>query len=409
MNSFKFMICVTLVQLISGSETDVGGGVADNRQNGYEIFVGKGSTSLYFILQTRGDWMYALNYCHTHNFAPGRISTERDFEIVSNFIKSNGLPEANQSIWLPATDHGNEGTFRWLDRFDEVTVGNWSGGAPSGDRSLNCLKINSDGLYQDDSCERGRRAHYALCAIENMHYNDQDNNYVQTAPKKLTDLSEDEIRGLRPIGDVANKLYYVDDTEIMEKSWLDGVDFCHENGMRIASPETVEEINFLENFANEEANAGRDALFHIGATDMMSMSCSRGNTKFRLFGSGKDVISGTGLDGFGGGWWYRCAFMTTTEFRASDCISGAQFRIICEVEDTSVPSTTTVSPGPICEPGQYFAPHQDCRFYYVCNEETPTLAQCPNGLYWNQNLTTCDFPGNVGECVGGTRSPLDDS
>ncbi|XP_021956372.1 probable endochitinase [Folsomia candida] len=57
-----------------------------------------------------------------------------------------------------------------------------------------------------------------------------------------------------------------------------------------------------------------------------------------------------------------------------------------------------------CPDGHNFWPDPDCRFYLVC-QVPPIRLQCPNELYWNQDLLVCDYPENVPECVGGTRPP----
>lgn len=40
----------------------------------------------------------------------------------------------------------------------------------------------------------------------------------------------------------------------------------------------------------------------------------------------------------------------------------------------------------------------DCTSFYMCDHCEAKLKKCPNGLAWNQKLTTCDWPGNVKGC-----------
>jgi len=60
----------------------------------------------------------------------------------------------------------------------------------------------------------------------------------------------------------------------------------------------------------------------------------------------------------------------------------------------------------ICPDGANYWPDMDCHFYYDCRSEPPIHQECPPGLYWNQELTACDYPENVPDCVGGTRPPI---
>ncbi|OXA60982.1 chondroitin proteoglycan 1 [Folsomia candida] len=46
-----------------------------------------------------------------------------------------------------------------------------------------------------------------------------------------------------------------------------------------------------------------------------------------------------------------------------------------------------------------------CQFYYLCDNGTPNLRECPSGLYFNVRESACDYPANVPECVDGTRPP----
>jgi hypothetical protein len=57
-----------------------------------------------------------------------------------------------------------------------------------------------------------------------------------------------------------------------------------------------------------------------------------------------------------------------------------------------------------CDEGEFFKEHQNCEYFYICQDGYPAeLKQCPQGLYWNQELLVCDYPNNVPVCVGGTR------
>jgi len=61
---------------------------------------------------------------------------------------------------------------------------------------------------------------------------------------------------------------------------------------------------------------------------------------------------------------------------------------------------------PVCEGLSDYFPDVNCSLFYHCANGYPELESCPDGLYWNIQLNTCDFPMNVPECVGGTRAPL---
>ncbi|KAK9686833.1 Chitin binding Peritrophin-A domain [Popillia japonica] len=49
--------------------------------------------------------------------------------------------------------------------------------------------------------------------------------------------------------------------------------------------------------------------------------------------------------------------------------------------------------------GEYVTllPHgSDCTKFYICNEGTPVVAECPAGLLFNPNLFVCDYPESAG-------------
>ncbi|KAK7076872.1 Cht9p [Halocaridina rubra] len=48
-----------------------------------------------------------------------------------------------------------------------------------------------------------------------------------------------------------------------------------------------------------------------------------------------------------------------------------------------------------CEVDNTYLPHADCDKYYWCYQGSPHEQQCPDGLFWNQNLHICDDPTHV--------------
>ncbi|OXA39716.1 uncharacterized protein LOC110861104 [Folsomia candida] len=61
----------------------------------------------------------------------------------------------------------------------------------------------------------------------------------------------------------------------------------------------------------------------------------------------------------------------------------------------------------ICNDGERYSPHPECKFYWDCNSGgDPILRQCPADLFWDVAITACNLAENVPECVGGTRPPI---
>jgi hypothetical protein len=69
------------------------------------------------------------------------------------------------------------------------------------------------------------------------------------------------------------------------------------------------------------------------------------------------------------------------------------------------PPTTPRPPSPSCENVenfQFIRSPTNCFEYFQCIDNDPFLLSCPRGLYFNERIQTCDYPGNV-DCV--TTSP----
>jgi len=135
------------------------------------------------------------------------------------------------SVWLPATDYLQEGTFRWLLNNEEVTSGPWEEGMPSGNRSANCLAMNRDGVYKEGPC--GRENHdmmfHTLCELPTLVHN--DNQQFIYEPQRKSDIIEDNhtmdkmmlqnssqgqrIKALKPIGGIGSKLFFVNEISVI--------------------------------------------------------------------------------------------------------------------------------------------------------------------------------------------------
>lgn len=117
------------------------------------------------------------------------------------------------SFWVAATDHLSESRYQWLVDREEVRVGNWSSGTPSGNRSVNCLAINSNGEWVEDHCT-GSRGRYYLCETPLEGGTTLLENEVKPFiphPGKVGLKLVQESRNLTPIGNVGNKQYFLND------------------------------------------------------------------------------------------------------------------------------------------------------------------------------------------------------
>ena len=75
----------------------------------------------------------------------------------------------------------------------------------------------------------------------------------------------------------------------------------------------------------------------------------------------------------------------------------------CDIFSTPRPSPPT----PNCQniPDNIFLPSQNsCSLYYQCIGNVPYLVSCPRGLYFNEQIQTCDYPSNV-DCVSTIVGP----
>ncbi|XP_071524586.1 uncharacterized protein [Panulirus ornatus] len=61
-----------------------------------------------------------------------------------------------------------------------------------------------------------------------------------------------------------------------------------------------------------------------------------------------------------------------------------------------------LDPPPVCE-CDCFYPSAVCNSYFKCEDRVPVKYECPEGLYWNQNKNSCDYPQNVNCTMVSTR------
>jgi hypothetical protein len=69
-------------------------------------------------------------------------------------------------------------------------------------------------------------------------------------------------------------------------------------------------------------------------------------------------------------------------------------------------TTTSKKPGPDCpSPSEdiiYLPYDGDCSKYWECFEGDAYLYGCPTGLWWHQEVSQCDYPGDY--CVDSTSN-----
>ncbi|OXA42829.1 Ribulose bisphosphate carboxylase small chain, chloroplastic, partial [Folsomia candida] len=160
------------------------------------------------------------------------------------------------SLWLPATDHVEEGTFRWLENYEEVLVGNWSAGTPSRNRSVNCLALNQDGFYVEESCTSWDIRYHTLCELPMFRWGKEEGGRTNGVEILSKFQGIPSIQSLVEIGGVGNKRYFVDENPPEEgRLWTGSWDFCHEHDLRMAAPESMEELYFLTNYSKQENDA----------------------------------------------------------------------------------------------------------------------------------------------------------
>ncbi|KMY99125.1 peritrophin-1 isoform X1 [Drosophila simulans] len=61
------------------------------------------------------------------------------------------------------------------------------------------------------------------------------------------------------------------------------------------------------------------------------------------------------------------------------------------VEDTTEVPATTLPPPVLCADEDLFLPAPDCREYYQCLYGEGILKICPDGLYWDRELSVCSW------------------
>ncbi|KAH8380149.1 hypothetical protein KR009_009198, partial [Drosophila setifemur] len=67
------------------------------------------------------------------------------------------------------------------------------------------------------------------------------------------------------------------------------------------------------------------------------------------------------------------------------------------IESTQEEPTTTLPPPVLCDDGELFLPAKDCRQYYQCLYGIGILKLCPDGLYWDNELSVCAWDSQ--KCV----------
>lgn len=79
------------------------------------------------------------------------------------------------------------------------------------------------------------------------------------------------------------------------------------------------------------------------------------------------------------------------------CQEGFHFNKQSETCDSPENAGCETNTPPKCEPGiQYLPNEKDCSKYYQCSNGVPYEQTCQNGLHFNRNLGTCDWPENAG-------------
>ena len=63
----------------------------------------------------------------------------------------------------------------------------------------------------------------------------------------------------------------------------------------------------------------------------------------------------------------------------------------------------------VSNPPTYSPSVSDCGSYYMCDAGlNPVLMNCPDGLFWDENLNVCNWPENV-ECEQSGESSSSES
>ncbi|KAG0700419.1 Peritrophin-1 [Chionoecetes opilio] len=55
------------------------------------------------------------------------------------------------------------------------------------------------------------------------------------------------------------------------------------------------------------------------------------------------------------------------------------------------PECVVTEPPPVCLCNCFY-PSEICTSFYHCDDGTPVMLDCPGGLYWNQDMKSCDLP-----------------
>ena len=70
---------------------------------------------------------------------------------------------------------------------------------------------------------------------------------------------------------------------------------------------------------------------------------------------------------------------------------------------TSKTTTTTKTPGPgECTHGKYYPDPNDCAHYTLCSNNNQIPFDCAPGLYFDENIGTCNWASEV-DCCNGQR------
>ncbi|KAG4075760.1 hypothetical protein HA402_003586 [Bradysia odoriphaga] len=294
-----------------------------NAQLERKVYVGITYDKAFFTVPSRYSWQESLDMCLLNGWTAASVNTHLENEIVSNFLNSSSyfsdIPTEDRAFWIPATDFEDEGNFTWIQTRQIPEFSNWAENGTLYNRSRNCAIIRSNGEWSDEVCSGSYdgELHIPLCEITLINYRNvrvDDTDLTPSPIPKLTPTAEFN-ETWETYGPVNGKLYYAD-RSFREDRWAVSRTTCHENGLRLATTETIEEIDFVANMSMSFYMQNQtNYLINLGGSSILTHECGISTTRFYWHHSG--VTFDTSSPHFR----YKCLMMVPGYMTNMDCIA----------------------------------------------------------------------------------------
>jgi len=269
-----------------------------------------------------------MDDCNYLGMYMASIDTEEENNVVARFLNRSDINQT--SFWLAATDFGEEGSYRWLRENQALTFTNWVDGSPDSNVEQNCLIIQQDGTWSDEICSNpsNPKQHYSLCEIRFLSRTQSASHAEKERVERRKSYGASmKQNDLTLVGEVGTKKYFAYNT-LNEMPFTEALNFCHKRGLRLLTPETPAELEFLHELAqNFTIDSGNGAYFYLSVTTIQTSTCTHVTSDYTFLYSGQ-------VAGFNKSFNYfrsECLVLTSSGFYYDGCYDH-RWQAVCELD-----------------------------------------------------------------------------